>query len=230
MTEERLIGAVAADSRDETVPDPPHSTSMVVWDVPSPAAANTVATVKVGVQCAEGCSLAGQIVELRDQTGAVVGTAPLGSEPSPGTDILHWVSVTFVAPATTGVAFLSAGCTPRNLESPHLCATASFSVRVDAAPEHRVTVRVTHHDTAAPIERVEVRLDHYAAYTDVQGEATLDVPGGRYACTIRRLGYQADPVEIEVTADRVVHIQAGKGETREELEARLSWWENYPWS
>ena len=125
---------------------------------------------------------------------------------------------------------MSAGCTPANLDVPHLAAAASFSFRVDAAPEHRVTVRVAHPETATAIERVEVRLDHYAAYTDVRGEARLDVPGGRYTCSIRRIGYQADPVEIEVTADLVVHIKAGKGETREEMETRLSAWENYPWS
>jgi hypothetical protein len=214
----------------ESVPCAPHATSLVVWDVPSPAAAGTPATVKVGVQCAIGCCLAGQVVEVRDQAGAVLGTATLGAEVSPGTDALYWGDVTFVAPPITGVAFLSAAFAPTNLEVPHLGAAASFSFRVDAPPEYRVAVRVGHQDTSAPIERVEVRLDHYAAYTDVRGEAQFYVPGGRYTCSIRRIGYDASPVEIEVTADLAVHIKAGKGETREELEARLSAWENYPWS
>ena len=215
---------------NEGVPSAPHATSMVVWDVPSPAAADTPATVKVGVQCAVGCCLSGQVVEVREQAGAVLGATILGAEAAPGTDALYWGDVTFVAPPTTGVAFLSAAFAPTNLEVPHLGAEVSFSLRVDAPPEYQVAVRVDHQDTSAPIERVEVRLDQYAAYTDGRGEARLRVPGGRYTCSIRRIGYHADPVEIDVTADLAVHIKAGKGETREELEARLSAWENYPWS
>lgn len=215
---------------NEDIPSAPHATSMVVWDVPSPAAADTPARVRVGVQCTVGCCLAGQSVEVREQTGAVIGTTTLGADASPGTDALYWGDVTFAAPPTTGVVFLSAAFAPTNLDVPHLGADASFSLRVDAPPEYKVAVRVDHQETSAPIERVEVRLDHYAAYTDEHGEARFYVPGGRYTCSIRRIGYHADPVEIDVTADLAVHVKAGKGETREELEARLSAWENYPWS
>ena len=215
---------------DENVPLAPHETSMVVWDVPSPAAADNPVAVKVGVQCAVGCCLAGQVVDVRDHAGALLGTAILGTEASPGTEALYWGDVPFVAPPTTGVVFLTAAFAPTNLEVPHFGSAASFSVRVDAPPEHRVAVRVDHQDTAAPLEKVEVRLDHYAAYTDARGEARFHVPGGRYTCSIRRIGYHAEPVEIEVAADAEVHITAGKGETREELDARLSAWENYPWS
>ena len=144
---------------NEGVPSAPHATSMVVWDVPSPAAADTPATVKVGVQCAVGCCLSGQVVEVREHAGAVLGATILGAEAAPGTDALYWGDVTFVAPPTTGVAFLSAAFAPTNLEVPHLGAEVSFSLRVDAPPEYQVAVRVDHQDTSAPIERVEVRLD-----------------------------------------------------------------------
>ena len=215
---------------NESAASAPHATSMVVWDVPSPAAVDAPAAVKVGVQCIRGCCLAGLVVEVRDQAGAVLGAASLGSEVSPGTEGLYWTEVTFVAAAATGVAFLSARFAATNLEVPHLDAATSFSLRVDAPPECQVAVRVDHLNTSEPIERVEVRLDHYAAYTDARGEARFRVPAGRYTCSIRRMGYHADAVEIDVTADVAIQIKAGKGETREELEARLSAWENYPWS
>ena len=105
----------------EVVASTSHATSMVVWDVPSPAGADTPATVKVGVQCSAGCCLSGQVVEVREQTGALLGATTLGAEAAPGTDALYWGDVTFVAPPTTGVAFLygdvrsdeSRGASPR---------------------------------------------------------------------------------------------------------------------
>jgi hypothetical protein len=47
-------------------PTAPHVTSMVVWDVSSPASVGRPVTAKIGVRCAVGCSLAGYEVEVRD--------------------------------------------------------------------------------------------------------------------------------------------------------------------
>jgi hypothetical protein len=91
-------------------------------------------------------------------------------------------------------------------------------------------VRVVSEATGEPVERMEVRMNHYADFTGADGLARFDLPGGSYTCSIRKLGYKSEPVAVEVTADVAIEVLAGKGETREELEARLSAWENYPWT
>src|SRR5512134_1698403 len=63
----------------------PHATSMAVWDVPSPVVMNRSFKVKVGVKCSSACSLAGQLIEVRDDGGTQVGEGRLGETPWPGT-------------------------------------------------------------------------------------------------------------------------------------------------
>ena len=65
--------------------------------------------------------------------------------------------------------------------------------------------------------------------TDADGRARLDVSSGDYLCEIRKEGFAATPFNVPVSADLSLLIEAGKGETREELEARLSSMENHPW-
>lgn len=207
----------------------PHATSMVVWDVPSPAAVGRTVTAKIGVRCEAGCILAGHNVEVRDLDGTVAGEGVLGDVPLDGTDGLFWAEVTFAAPCDTGIAFRAAAFAAVTSEPPHLAATAAFSFRVDPPPEHHVTVRVVHQTTGSPIDNVEVRMDLYAGSTDERGEARFDLPGGVYTCSIRKSGFEADPVAVTVDRDVELCIQAAVGLTREEYDAKLSSYENHPW-
>ena len=50
----------------------PHTTSMAVWDVPSPVVMNRSFKVKVGVKCSSACSLAGHLIEVCDDGGTQV--------------------------------------------------------------------------------------------------------------------------------------------------------------
>jgi hypothetical protein len=205
-----------------------HEISVLVWDGPSPARVGAPATATVGVRCSQGCSLAGQAVEVRDASGAVIGRATLGDEPAAGAEALYAAEVTFPAPEATGPAQMTATCTPADLPTRHPDASTDFGFRVDPPADHEVRVRVVFQ--AAPLAGAEVWMDHYVAQTDPAGKAIFNLPEGSYICSIRKLGFDAEPVAVQVSSDLALEVTAGKGETREELEARLSAWESYPWS
>ena len=78
-----------------------HVTSLAVWDCPSPIAIGEAFRLKVGAQCGATCtSLPCKEIEVHDEADAVVGSAPLGATPWPGTDALYWAEVDLTAPAT----------------------------------------------------------------------------------------------------------------------------------
>jgi hypothetical protein len=135
----------------------------------------------------------------------------------------------FAAPSEVGLAFRLASYAHGASEPPHLGASTSFTFKTDPAPEHVVTVRVAHQVTTAPIQGVEVRLDLYAGSTDERGEARFNLPGGIYTCSIRKPGFEAEPITLTVDRDLELCIQAAVGLTREEFDAKLSSYENHPW-
>jgi hypothetical protein len=208
----------------------PHAVTVLAWDGPSPAIVGSPATVMVGVRCAQGCALGGQAVEVRDDSGRVVGRAILAQEPQPGAEAIYCAEITFVAPATLGPARMTATCEPRLEGCLHDKGEAVLGFRVDPHPDHEVRVSVVLQNGGAPVGGAEVWMNHYLAVTDAAGEARFSLPKGAYSCSIRKMGLAADPVEVEVSAALMLEIAAAKGETREELEARLSAWESYPWS
>jgi hypothetical protein len=212
----------------EETPPAPHIISMVAWDAPLPAAIGVAAPIKIGAQCSQGCDLTGQSVTLSDGDGAPLSTGVLDRPPAPETPSLHWAELAFTPVGETGVRFFRAACAP-NLDEPHTPASCAFSFRVDPRPAHLVTVRVTYEPTGEVVDDVEVRLGHYGAYTDSAGEVRLSVPSGTFELSIRKMGYKAAPYDVVIAADRTIQVLAGKGETREELEARLSAMEDRPW-
>ena len=127
-----------------------------------------------------------------------------------------------------GAVRMTARCTPADLPEPHEPAEAGFGFRVAPPAAHQVRVRLVFE--GAPVDAAEVWMGHYAAETDAAGEAVFHLPRGVYDCGMRKLGYAAEPMEVEVASDLTVELPVGKGETREELEARLSAWESYPWT
>ena len=96
----------------------PHSTSVAVWGVPSPVKGSPF-DVMVGIKCSAGCSLAGQLVEVRDEAGAKLGDGRLGDVPRPGTSALYEGEVSLVAPSQAGVFLRSVSFAPIELDSPH---------------------------------------------------------------------------------------------------------------
>lgn len=207
----------------------PHKTGMAVWDVPSPVARNSSFRVKVGMQCSATCRLTGQLIEVRDEAGAKIGEAKLGETPWTGTSALYWAEVELAAPATEGISFASVTFTTAELELPHEGGSATFSFRTDKPAEHRVTVKVIEEKTGAPVEDVEVRLGLYVASTDERGVVTLELPKGTYELGIRKDGYKAQPISVEVSENLTVQVEASAAPTRVEMEETLMKFEDFPW-
>ena len=84
--------------------EPMHVTSMAVWDLPSVVIAGRAANVKIGVTCCLGCSLAGHMVAVRDESGTTLGKSLLLDDPVGAAEGLSWAQVTFEAPSLTDIA------------------------------------------------------------------------------------------------------------------------------
>jgi hypothetical protein len=186
----------------------PHTTSMAVWDVPSPVVMNRWFKVKVGVKCSAMCRLAGQLIDIGDEAGAQVGEARLGEAPWRGTSGLYVAEVELNAPTTEGIFAWSAGFAADGPGLPHERVSATFGFRTARPPEHRVTFKVTDKETKIPVENVEVRLGVYRASTDAQGLARLELPGGVYTLHAWKGGYQTPSRTVEVSKDLMIQIEA----------------------
>jgi hypothetical protein len=187
----------------------PHTTSMAVWDVPSPVVMNRSFKVKVGVKCSAACAMAGQSVDVCDEAGCRLGLGRLGETPWPGTAALYVAEVELTAPATEAMnswcARFAAASEPG---LPHAEASAAFTFRTARPPEYRIIVRVTEKDTKAPLENVDVRLGVYRASTDAQGLATLELPAGTYDLDAWKTGYETLPRSVVVAGDETVQVEA----------------------
>jgi len=164
--------------------------------------------VKAGVKCSVACPLAGQLVEVRDESGTRIGESRLGEAPWPGTTALYVAEVELTAPPTDGTYSWSAGFAADGPELPHEKASAAFSFRAVRPPEYRVRVKVTDKETAAPLENVEVRMDVYRALTDAQGVAILELPQGVYNVAAWKAGYETLPRIVHVGKDLTIQVEA----------------------
>ena len=189
-------------------PNPPIAASLAVWDIPSPAVAGERFTITVGVKSAADSDLRGRRIEVCDAAGAVIGEGRLGDTPWAQTRALYWAGLSLPAPATEGLATLSVRFRASGLEPPHADAAYRFSVAVARAPEHTLTVKVVAKETAAPIEHAQIRLGAYRAATDRSGLAELRMCGGSYELQVWKVGYDAPPAAVEVTADRHIQVEA----------------------
>jgi hypothetical protein len=207
----------------------PHTTSMAVWDVPSPVVMNSSFIVKVGVKCSAMCQLTGHLIEARDEAGMKIGDGTLGETPWPGTSSLYWAAVQLAAPATEGVPSWIVRFAPAALVLPHEETAATFSFQTAKPPENRVTIKIIAKETGVPVEDVAVRLGVYEVVTDECGVATVDVPKGTYGLTIRKDGCKAHPVTVEVSEDVTVQIEALTAPTKAEIEEKMMRFEDYPW-
>lgn len=186
----------------------PQSTSLAVWDVPSPATAGTRFTVKVGAKSAVDTALARCAIEVCDDAGEVVGRGTLGDASLPGSGALYWTDVELEAPRTEGVATWSVRFAASELDLPHDGASTSFSIAVARPPEHVLSVKVIEQATAAPIPDVELRLGAFRGTTGASGLAEIALPKGRYELHLWKVGFEAPPRPLEIDADAFVEIEA----------------------
>ncbi|HYR86883.1 MAG TPA: hypothetical protein VE422_22545 [Terriglobia bacterium] len=186
----------------------PHTTSMAVWGAPSPVVVKGSFSVKVGVRCATECGLAGQLIEVCDESGTRIGEGRLGETPWPGSTALYVAHVDLIAPAGETMVSWSARFAAAESKLPHAEASAAFGLRTVRPPEHWVTVKVAQKDTDAPLENVELRLGVYRASTDAQGIASLELPGGTYDLDAWKAGYEIFPRTVEVAKDLMLQVEA----------------------
>lgn len=207
----------------------PHRTSLAVWEVTSPSVANGVLKLRVGARCSCACSLAGEHVEIYDDSGCRVGDVELGKEPLDGTAALHWAEAALRAPGAEGVSRWSARLRTTTIALAHEEAAAIFSLRTDRPPDHRVTVVLRASETGASIGEAEVRLGLYVGWTDTSGQATFELPKGCYELGLRADGFEAPPTTVEVCEDVTVGIEALRTMTQAEREDRLARFVDIPW-
>jgi hypothetical protein len=209
-----------------------HKTSMAVWDVQSPVAAGRLFSAKIGVRCTASCALTGEVVRVLDEHGTCVGRGPLGPVPWPGTDALYWAEVELTAPsalAADGLTVRRAALTTDAIAVPHEPVDASFTFMATRPPDHCVTVSIVDRATGVGLADVEVWVGRYALMTDPAGTARAEVPSGAYEISMRRDGFSAEPIQVEVGEDVAVRVEAAQVPTMAERAATLTSFEGYPW-
>ncbi len=185
----------------------PQTTSLAVWDIPSPVVSGTPFDVRIGAKSAAASELKSCGVEvLRD--GKVVARTRLGEEPWPGTAALYWADATITAPAEAGVASWAVRFDAATLELPHEGTSSSFSAVIVPPPQHKLTVKVTDKETARPIDEALVRLGAYRAETGRSGFAEIDLPKGRYELAVWKVGYDIAPATLDFDRDTSIEIEA----------------------
>jgi hypothetical protein len=207
-----------------------HPTGMAVWGIPSPVTVNSAFSVNVGMQCSAGCRLSGLTVQICDDAGTKIGEGILGDTPWTATGALYWVPVKLAAPATEGVHARSVMFAAAGSALSHEDASATFHFRAARPPEHRLAIKVVEREAEAPVGDVEVRLGFYVGSTDERGALTLEVPKGQYALSIRKEGYQAAPMTVDVSEDLTVTVEACPAPTRAQIEEQIMKFEDYPWA
>lgn len=168
-----------------------HSTSMAVWDVPSPVAFGDRFRIKVGVKCSAGCELRDKEIEVFDHGGRKVASGALGGAPWSDTRALYWREVGLEAPGEEGHYVWRIEFPKRDVDLLHEESSSSFSFTTGRPPEHLVTVEVIGQDTKAPLRRAEVLLRPesgfpYRGSTDESGVAKVEVPNGEYTLYVSK--------------------------------------------
>jgi hypothetical protein len=185
----------------------PHRTSLAVWAVPSPVQIASRFSVTVGAKSSGACSLGGARIEIRDDTGRVVGESMLGQTPWSGSDALYWTQVGLAAPPRAGPQCWSVAFAATDLELAHLGSSAEFSFTAVKPPEHRVAVTVIEADAATPVEKTEVALGPYRAVTDRTGVAHIEAAAGTYELALWKSGFKAAVRTMEIAADASVRFE-----------------------
>jgi hypothetical protein len=130
---------------------------------------------------------------------------------------------------TEGVAVFHAAASTTGFGLPHEPATATFSLRTTGQPEHRVAIKVCDRATGTSLGDVEVRLGHYLLTTNAAGVAAVHVPSGTYEVGIRKDGFAAAALIVDVRADETVVIEAVHAPTMADMAESIARFEGYPW-
>ena len=188
----------------------PHTTSLALWDLPSPVVRNASFRLKAGVKCSAACKLTGKKVEIYNQEGIQVAAGTLGENPWASTRALYWADVELQAPGVEGFHRWMAKFPKMGLELPHECASRTFAFGTVKPPEHIVSVKAIDQATRAPIQNAVVTLHSsgtpYRQTTDPSGSITASVPKGEYTVYIWTNSHEEFQTTAVVKAD--ISVQA----------------------
>jgi len=184
----------------------PHQTSLAAWSIPSPVVTGQRFAIKAGAKSAMACDLNGCIIEVCDETGAIMARGSLGPAPWPGTAALYWAELELQAPSRADMFSWSVRFDAAELEIPHEDAAASFSIAIVSPPEHRLTVKVFERETATPIADAQVRLGAYRTATGPSGLAEIMMPKGTFDLNVWKVGYEAPASSVTIDADAAVEV------------------------
>lgn len=186
----------------------PHTTRIVVWDVPSAVVANEKFHLKVGLKCSSACRLEGREFAIFDSERACVATGTVGGDPWPGSTALYFAEVEVEAPVTEAHHLWEIRAPASTVkvpgldgEIPHEERSDSFGVRCVPSPEFQVTVEVIDKEHQTPLNGASVVMYPYRAVTDDRGVAEIWVAKGQYRLQVSRSKHLASSRSIEVTGD-----------------------------
>ena len=185
----------------------PHSTRVVVWDVPSTIESGETFSVKLGVNCSSECRPDGWTVEVRDQDGERRATVTFGGEPWPGTSALYYAEVELSAPDTDGLHTWEAKALADGLHLPHAEAVAPFGVRVVPAPECLLMVVAVDMESQTPVQGAKVVVHPYKTFTDERGVAEVRVPKGEYRLFVSGKKYFPFRSDGEIETDVTIRAE-----------------------
>ena len=185
----------------------PHSTSVVVWDVPSTIECGERFSVKLGVKCSSECRPDAWTVEVRDHDGKKQATPTLSGEPWPGTAALYYTEVDLSAPDTEGLYAWEAMAPGDGLDIPHAECTARFDVRVVPTPECLLTVVAIDMESQTPVKGAKVVVHPYRTFTDERGVAEVRVPQGEYRLFVSGKKYFPFRSDVETKTDVTIRAE-----------------------
>ena len=185
----------------------PHTTSVLVWDIPSTVVAGERFRMKVGIKCSNECHLTNRDFGIYDHTGAQVATGTLPGDRWPGTTGLHVAEVELEAPGAEGLYTWSVKCPGSDVGRPHAEGSISFGVRVVSHPEYVVKVETVDKVSQTPLSGARVVMHPYRAVTDERGVAEVRVAKGAYKLFVSQTRYLTFGLPIEVTADMTARAE-----------------------
>ena len=184
----------------------PHTTSVVVWDIPSSVVAGERFNIRVGVKCSSECDLKNRNFGIYNHEGAQVATVTLSRDRWPGT-ALHFAELELVAPAVEDLYTWSANCAGSAAGIPHDEGSVSFGIRVVGHPECLVTVETVDRETQMPLSGARVVMHPYRAITDERGVAEVRVTKGEYKLFVSQTRYLTFALPVEVTANMTARAE-----------------------
>jgi hypothetical protein len=185
----------------------PHTTNVVVWDIPPTIVVGEKFRMKVGIKCSAECRLAYTQFAIYDHEGAHLATGTLSGEVWPGTTALYFAEVEVEAPATEGLYTWSVKGPQSDGEIAHAEAAVSFGVRVVSHPEYVVRVETIDMVNQTPLSGARVVMHPYKAVTDERGIAEVRVAKGAYKLFVSQTRYVTFGLPVDVTADMTARAE-----------------------